>query len=175
MKFAGELPTLVPQHLYHRSLRLSQNLNPTEGTICPMVTGCSVAGGKAISSGRTSSPQPLPRLSPTLYTNDPPHSFIAIYTREQAQWRRSTSLISHTSPQDELPSFETIFSYRKASNMIYRLGGNDVRACVDVVDEVRHRTLYSRGIGWFTSLNLLPSVGRHLIASVSHRILGWYV
>lgn len=80
----------------------------------------------------------LPRLNPVQHTANPPHPSIIAKSREQA-WQR---LIGSAVPQDELPSLiETIFSDRKAAEMVDRLQGSEAQAFIDVIDGVRHHAL----------------------------------
>ena len=80
---------------------------------------------------------PLPSLDldPTQYLPDPS---IAIDSKEQALRR----LITRAVPRDEFPSLiETVFPGKKA-DVVDRLSGSDAQAFIDVMDEVRHHTLY---------------------------------
>lgn len=91
--------------------------------------------------GDTSFPLHSPRLDTTRRTDHSPDPSIAIGSHNQLLQR----LISHTVPQDELCSLiETIFSDRKATDVIDHLRGSDTQAFIDVVGEVCHHTLYFR-------------------------------
>ena len=123
---------------------LDQNQGHIEDLARPVLTGSGVSGGKAISDGGASSLLPSLFLDPTRYTNDPPGPSIVTDFRERALQR----LISRTVPKDELPPIiEAIFSSRKTTDMIDRLQESDAQAFIDVIDEVRHQTLYFRGMG----------------------------
>jgi len=70
-----------------------------------------------------------------------PDPSVVIDSHEQV-WQR---LISHTIPQDELPSFiETIFSGKNATDMADSLQGSDAQALIDVIDEARHHPYICR-------------------------------
>ena len=80
-------------------------------------------------------PLPSPGLDPTQYLPDPP---ITIDSEGQALQR----LITRAVRQNEFPSLiETIFSEKK-TDVVARLSGSDAQAFIDVIDEVRHHTLY---------------------------------
>ena len=91
-------------------------------------------------------PLPSPGLDPTQYRPGPS---ITIDSEEQALQR----LITRAVPRDEFPSLiETIFSGKK-TDVVDRLSGSDAQAFIDIIDEVRHHTLYSRGM---VDLHLFP-------------------
>ena len=74
-------------------------------------------------------------LDPTQYLPGPS---ITIDSKEQA-WQR---LITRAVPRDEFPSLiETVFSGKK-NDLVARLSGSDAQAFVDIMDEVRHHSLY---------------------------------
>lgn len=85
-------------------------------------------------NGDATLPLPSAGLDIARHPPDP----VVIDSHEQA-WQR---LISGTIPRDELPSLiEGIFSGRK-TDMVDRLGGRDAQAFIDIMDEVRHHSLF---------------------------------
>lgn len=94
-------------------------------------------------SDSTSSHSPLPCHDPLRDTVDLHDPSAAIDSHQQA-WRR---LIDHNIPEDGLSSLiETIFSDRKAAEVVDRLRRSDARVFIDVIYEVRRHIIYLRRI-----------------------------
>ena len=88
--------------------------------------------------GGTPSPLPSPCHNPTQRVKGSPGPSMVTDSHEQ-KWQR---LISGAAPQDELPSLiETIFS-NKTTNIVDRLQESNAQAFINVIDGVRHQTLY---------------------------------
>ena len=122
------------------SLLFDKSFIAVKDTTRPAFIGRNATNGKVMSNdGDAPLPPPSPGPDPIRH---PPDPSIAVDPQEQAFQR----LITRAVPHDELPSLiETIFSGRK-SNMVDRLSGSDAQAFIDVMDEVRHRAHYFRGM-----------------------------
>ena len=83
-------------------------------------------------------------------------------------------LVSRSFSKDELPSLlDTIFSSGGSTRLLLRLQRDNAQVIVDILDEVRHRTLDAQKIDRFIFLS--PSANkstRHWMAPVSHQVPG---
>lgn len=128
-----------------------EDLGLIEGTVHPVLVGRSVAGEKVARDNSTFSPSPSPHHDPLRGTDNPPDPSVTVDSHEQALQR----LISHTVPQEELPSLiREIFSDGNAADMIDRLQERDAQAFIDITDGVCHQTLNSGGWLIHFSFNL---------------------
>ena len=123
-----------------------------------------------MSDGGIPLPLPLSCLDTAQRATSLPDPFIAIGSREQA-WQ---NLVDHAVPQDELLSLiETIFSDEKATEMVDGLQESNAQAFIDVIDEVRHRTLSFRGMGQYVSLSTFYILSvRHWVTLTSRHVSG---
>jgi len=68
-------------------------------------------------------------------------------------------MISHTVPEDELPSLiGAILSGRRVANIVDHLPGSDTQAYIDAIDEVRRHSSFLRNLLICFTSGLLHSV-----------------
>ena len=125
------------------SLFLEGSLDLFEDAVSPAVTG---TGGIDVDE----SGSPLPPLpGNTNHVSEP-------LLIPDSNGRALQRLVSRDVPQDELPSvIETIISNVKAADIVGCLQENDAQTFIDVMDEVCHHTIPSRG-NWSNDLCINP-------------------